>query len=239
MSRPDPTGLPAHTLRRSTRARHLRIQVTPREGVVLVLPRGVSTQTAQAFLEERRAWVLRSLDRLGLGPTGPRPPALPEEIALRASGESCRVRYAPGVGPVRARTAGRDGVSVRGPLEDRNAVAAALRDWLRRRARPWLAGELAALSERTGLGYRRLAVRSQRTLWGSYSARGTLSLNAKLLLLEPELARYVMIHELAHSRHMNHSPRFWALVARHEPDYRSKERALRTEGRALPAWVEA
>jgi predicted metal-dependent hydrolase len=83
----------------------------------------------------------------------------------------------------------------------------------------------------------RLQIRCQRTRWGSCSRRGTISLNVCLLFQTPEVLRYLMIHELAHLRHMNHSARFWSDVARHEPDWRALDRELLQGWRRVPSWM--
>ena len=83
----------------------------------------------------------------------------------------------------------------------------------------------------------RVALRCQRTRWGSCSTRGTVSLNCSLLFLRPEVVRYLFVHELAHTRHMNHSASFWRLVELLEPEYRSLDRELLAGWRTVPAWV--
>jgi len=70
-------------------------------------------------------------------------------------------------------------------------------------------------------------VRTQRTIWGSCSHRSTISLNARLLLIPPDMVRYVFVHELVHIRHPNHSREFWQAVAVHVPDYRDRLKQLR------------
>ena len=72
---------------------------------------------------------------------------------------------------------------------------------------------------------------------GDHSSRGTISLNYCLLFLDPALLRYLMIHELSHARHMNHSRRFWREVGRFEPDYRNLDRALGEAWHEIPAWL--
>jgi predicted metal-dependent hydrolase len=69
-------------------------------------------------------------------------------------------------------------------------------------------------------------VRGQKTCWGSHSSTGTISINYCLLFLEPALVRYLMVHELCHARHMNHSRRFWRAVGLHEPDYERLDRVV-------------
>ena len=112
-----------------------------------------------------------------------------------------------------------------------------LRRWLLAHARHRLSPRLAALATETGLSYRRLQVRRQRTRWGSCSSTGTISLNGCLLFLTPGQARYLMVHELCHTRHMNHSAAFWSLVERFQPGARALDRELSQAWRRIPAWV--
>jgi predicted metal-dependent hydrolase len=87
------------------------------------------------------------------------------------------------------------------------------------------------------LSFSRIQIRRQRTRWGSCSATGTISLNVCLMFLDPAVVRYLYVHELCHTRHMNHSPRFWALVEHHEPDSRRLDRQLLRGWQAVPAWM--
>ena len=92
-------------------------------------------------------------------------------------------------------------------------------------------GYCERLAQASGLAYRRLRIGLQSSRWGSYSSRGTLSLNAKLMLLPDPVVRYVVHHELTHSLHMNHSAAFWALCRRLRPDYEVHKAWLRRNGR--------
>ena len=80
-------------------------------------------------------------------------------------------------------------------------------------------------------------MRCQRTRWGSCSRRGTISLNVCLLFQRPEVLRYLMIHELAHLKHMNHSARFWLEVSRHEPEWKKLDHDLLQGWRRVPSWI--
>lgn len=85
------------------------------------------------------------------------------------------------------------------------------------------------------MSFGRISYRFQRTRWGSCSARGDLSFNCLLLLCPPEVLDYVVVHELCHRRHMDHSGRFWAEVAVMLPDYQARRAWLREHGPALMA----
>ena len=110
---------------------------------------------------------------------------------------------------------------------------AAVRAWLRERAAARLPGELTALAERHGIAVRRVSIRDQRSRWGSCSRRGTISLNWRLVQTPPFVREYVLLHELMHCRELNHSARFWRLVAAACPRYVEARRWLRTDGAAL------
>ena len=164
--------------------------------------------------------------------------AFPLEIPLIALDEIWRVRY--------RRTTAR-GVQVRehdgrvlelsGAVHDESACRARLRRWLAEKARvafePWL----DRLSERTGLTYHSLQIRGQRTRWGSCSTQRTISLNFRLLFLARPLVRYLLIHELCHTRHMNHGSRFWALVQSLEPQAQALDTELGEAWREVPGWA--
>ncbi|GAB6043441.1 M48 family metallopeptidase [Endothiovibrio diazotrophicus] len=102
-----------------------------------------------------------------------------------------------------------------------------LEGWYRRQARRLLGARVEALAACTGLRPAGLAIRGQRTRWGSCSSRGRLNLNWRLLFAPSVAVDYVVIHELCHLAHMNHSAAFWALVARFDPDYLAHRKLLR------------
>ncbi len=114
---------------------------------------------------------------------------------------------------------------------------AALRRWLSGVARREFEPRLRALGALVGAPYERMHIRMQRTCWGSRSSSGTISLNLCLLFVKAELLRYLMVHELCHGRHMNHSKRFWAMVGRFEPNYRKLDRHLGDAWKDVPGWL--
>jgi hypothetical protein len=98
---------------------------------------------------------------------------------------------------------------------------------LRRMAERELPARTRELALLHGIEVRRISVRAQKTRWGSCSARGTISLNWRLMQTPPRVVDYLIIHELMHRREMNHSARYWKLVAGAFPDYRSAEQWLK------------
>ena len=118
-----------------------------------------------------------------------------------------------------------------------NHVPKLLRTWLKTYAKNHLPKMLAKVAKDMGLSYQSVTIRLQKTRWGSCSHKQSIALNAKLLLLPKEVVHYVLVHELAHLVHMNHSPQFWQYVAHFVPDYREQRQALRALSSALPAWL--
>ena len=108
---------------------------------------------------------------------------------------------------------------------------------LKKRAKSVFAEKAAFYAARLGVRYGRIAVRCQKSKWGSCSAKGNLNFNCLLLLAPEAVLDYVVVHELCHRIEMNHSPRFWAQVATVLPDYNTRRRWLKTHGGELMAKV--
>ncbi|MEZ5292526.1 MAG: SprT family zinc-dependent metalloprotease [Vicinamibacterales bacterium] len=116
---------------------------------------------------------------------------------------------------------------------DGGALRSDVHAWLRRRARRLLPAELLTLAARHDLTVAAVSIRNQRSRWGSCSRRGAISLNWRLVQVPPWVREYVLIHELMHRRQMNHSSRFWTLVADACPRYLEARTWLRTGGASL------
>lgn len=100
-----------------------------------------------------------------------------------------------------------------------------------RKAKEIIPRRAACFAARMGVSYGRITIREQKTRWGSCSQKGNLNFNWKLVLMPPEILDYVVVHELAHRKEMNHSPRFWAVVEKELPDYRKRREELKIRGR--------
>jgi len=231
----------SYRLRESTRARHLGLRVTLQHGLEVVLPRGCDPAVVPDLLRRKQRWIRAALERVEahlkiFGP--PQPWQLPARIELPAIGRVWQVEAVETAARrVTVRDAGADRLRIVGRIGNEKACRAALARWIIAQAREHLPPRLRAVSQRTGLHCQRVSVRRQRTRWGSCSRRKTVSLNAKLLFLPPELVDYVLIHELCHLVEMNHSRRFWALVTGYCPDHRHANRRLREMWKHLPRWA--
>jgi predicted metal-dependent hydrolase len=222
-------------VRVSARSRRLTVRVYPGGRVEVTVPRGTRPAAVEGFVARHRPWIDARVAELATR----RPHALqplPAEVRLQALAETWQVRYLrrrrPGW-----RAVGERSLEVYGDPDLAARSRATLRAWLADAARSGLEPWLARLAAEHGLGFARLQLRRQQTRWGSCSRTGTISLNVCLLFQPPAVARYLMLHELCHTRHMNHSDRFWRLVGACEPAYRALDRELTRGWQHVPDWV--
>jgi len=218
----------AYRIRRSPRARRLALRVGADIGVEVVLPEKSAGRNVERFLRQNLRWIVRHQEALA------RRTSLEHGMRLRVLGRevALAVEDAPGPGAVAALQGAQ--LLVRAGGDDRALVQGLVRRVLTSVAREAIPRRVAEIDAQHGLRPSAVCVRNQRTRWGSCSRRGTLSFNWRLVLLPPFVMDYLIVHELAHLREMNHSARFWALVGRMDPAFREAERWLRANGRTLP-----
>ena len=225
------------SVRESGRAKRLSIKVYPRGRVEVVVPRRTRPADVEAFVESHREWIREARARFA----AEHPPeafSLPDSVHLPGIGRSFCMRYDrdDSSAKVRYRVSGNT-VILSGRTADETLCVKALKRWLTALAKKEYLPRLRSLSALTNNSFRRMHVRGQKTCWGSHSSSGTISLNYCLMFLSPAHLRYVMVHELCHARHMNHSQRFWRLVSSFEPQYRKLDRELNNSWKQIPVWV--
>ena len=233
----EPGNSSGFSVRPNKRARRLSIKVFPRGRVEVVVPPRTRPEAVQAFVREHTEWINNARASFAaIHP--PEPFILPNQVELAAIGKRYRLRYErrSDQATVRYRCRG-DTVVLSGRTGDDQLCVAALKRWLASVAKDEFGPRLQNLSTQTGNPYKKMQVRGQRTCWGSHSSSGTISINYCLLFLDPDAVRYLMIHELCHAQHMNHSKRFWKLVSRFEPDYRQLDKALNDAWNRVPVWL--
>ncbi len=222
-------------VRTSHRARRLTVRVFPGGGVEIVVPQGTGPRAVENFVRRYRSWIDRKVAQYRPieAATGN---GLPEEVRFRCSGDRWRVEYVEAEGAPRLSVEG-DRLLLIGEQSRVVLLRHALQRFTMRAAHSMLVPLLARLAAECGLRYAHAQIRRQRTRWGSCSRHGTISLNACLVFQPADVVRYLLIHELAHTRHMNHSRRFWALVERLEPRWRELDAELAQGWREVPGWA--
>jgi predicted metal-dependent hydrolase len=211
----------SYTVKRSARARRVRVSVE-RDGLIRVtLPQRAPVRAAAEAVRELAPWIERRRRALALAAADMQR----GEGVVPYLGRELRLQPQPG----------RERVHRRGDvlLVPTGDARAAIERWYRRAARAEIAPRLDAAVARAGTAYSGLTIRSQRTRWASCSSTGAMSFNWRLLLAPEAVLDYVVEHEVCHLEVMDHSPRFWALLESRVPDWREHSGWLRRYGSTL------
>ena len=244
-----PAGDLPYTLRRSPRARHVRVVIDRRRGAIVTVPGGrrlsavAGRRLAADFVRDRERWIRRHLKArdqrqeilAARGPFG-------NGAFISFAGRDHLVTLV--AAPAGARRAsvlhdaGSDQLIVRPAVTDPRQLELVVRDWLRAQARERIEAAIALHAPALGVRPTRVTIRDTRSRWGSASKAGRLSFSWRLVLAPPEALETVVIHELAHLRVFGHGPRFWSLVAGRRPDHLTWRRWLRDHADELHATLE-
>lgn len=204
-----------------TSGRRITCHVEP-EGVRLYVPKGMSDRQADAYIAEKAALIVETIQKIR------KHAALAREKAAQPVGEGCHV-VIEGVKHALRLEAGAPGVRqesgeiiVSGTDGSEGAVTGAVRGYLIELAKTRFAERVRYFSERVGKTPGRITIRDQKTKWGSCSSLGNLNFNWQLIVAPPHILDYIVVHELCHMHEMNHSKRFWQRVSKHVPDYAAR-----------------
>lgn len=220
---------PAYFHRRSKRARHIRFTFTAENGLEIITPTHFNVQMLPELLNKNRTWIEKHWQE-------PAPKKLPTEFHLQAIHQIWQIHYHIGsqLAVRLSNSKSEKTLVLQGPDKAQHYWQPLLHEWFKRIARHYLGKQLGELSLQTGWTFKSLAIRKQKTRWGSCSKQKRISLNYHLLFLPPHLVRYVLLHELAHTQRLDHSERFWQLLAQHDPLYQKHRKELRAIALNLP-----
>ena len=240
-SNPD---LPAYTVRVSDRAKCVRLALSVENGLEVVVPANYDHLKIPEIIHQKRNWINRNQRKLNEREAffqSQSPHALPDQLKLRSLGEEWQIVYQQTVTRFGSITIKENReqlqLVISGDITDVASCKALIKQWLMKTAEKQLFSWLRRLSLQNNLPYRTTAIRGQKTLWGSCSSDRNISLNYKLLFLEAQVVEYVLIHELCHTVHMNHSAKFWKLVSKFEPNYKTIDKSLNQAWQIIPAWL--
>lgn len=231
----------SYRIREHARARSLRLKVSLDRGLEVIVPPGFDWQQIPEVVEQKQAWIEAALQKIEAQRQLCEPESLqvlPSQIKLRAVDQVWQVEYGQtGSDSVSIRSSGEEQLRIQGKTTDLPACQGALRRWLQRMAQRYLVPWLHAKSLDAHLPFHKVVIRSQRTRWGSCSRHQTISLNSQLLFLPPHLVDYVLLHELCHTVHLNHSKAFWELLGQKMPGCHVCVQELRQAWRYVPLWA--
>ena len=218
--------LPEIQITRNARSRRLRLRVEDQQ-IKMTVPVSCSKRQIQNFLQQAESWLLKtwttqqekilSIDR-----------SLPTELRLFNQTQPIRIVY-----QSQKQNFLFDAETLHLSISERHPETY-LKAFVIAYAKEQLSAYLLQISQETGLSFHACNIRQPKTRWGSCSARHDIMLNSALVLLPEHIVRYLCVHELAHTRHFDHSPRFWAEVGKHDPHYLNHRKILKNT--VMPYW---
>lgn len=218
-----------YSIRVSVRARHVRLAVKPYHGLEVVIPKRFPRKQIPLILQQHEAWITNQLHKHEQLVASV---SLPETIELLSMDNIITVEYDSHQSTRMIETSNH----LKLGHTDRDRTLKSLRQWIRKKARQTLIPQLEQTAQEFGFNFKKTSIRSQKSRWGSCSSSGTISLNDQLLFMPPATVRYLMIHELCHTRYMNHSAAFWKLVETCCPEFRQHEKNLALGREFVPEW---
>ncbi|MDY0042894.1 MAG: SprT family zinc-dependent metalloprotease [Desulforhabdus sp.] len=230
-----------YEIQTSSKARSLRLKMTAKAGLTVIAPVGLSERQVVELVSGKVDWIASKLDQFKevRHLLSDLKTVRPEAFDLPALAETWRVEYrATRAQTVGARTDQQGRIVVFGAVKDYERCQAALRRWLARRAKETIVPWLESMAAKSGFRTKHVMIKNQRTRWGSCSADGAISLNAKLLFLESKMVRYVLMHELCHTLERNHTSRFWTHLRLFEPQSDLLHGQMRDAWKQIPAWAQ-
>lgn len=218
-----------YTIQTHARARSLKIKISPKGEVIIVKPPIVPNFMIKPFVQQHMDWIERNLKKVQSFRTQHKE----KETIVDIFGKKYQKKIA-------FSTKEKIGVVIMGenilinPVTDSKASSdKALEQFLKTTAEKYIVPRTHQLGKTMNISFKNITLRQQKTRWGSCSAEGNLNFNWRLVHCPPEVIDYVIIHELAHRREMNHSNRFWNIVQQYDPEHLKHRGWLKRQGMNL------
>lgn len=224
----------SYIIKRSPKAKYVRLEVRPEAGLTVVIPRSYKSDQIPDLLKEKERWISGKLSKYGHIQRPGSDKALRSGDTVPYLGRDLEMVTRRCYGNVESVNVERNKLVVR-LRAGNNRLNLVLERWYRTQAVQLIEEKAKKLSTRMGLKYGRLSIRGQKTRWGSCSQKGNLSFNWKLIMVPGPVIDYVIIHELAHLKEMNHTERFWQLVEQYCPKWRDHRKWLKDHTTELTA----
>lgn len=226
-----------HRIRESARAKQAQLHISEHYGLEVVIPKRLKNKIdILHLLQQKRKWIEKHLGSQPSIIATTAEKKLPDELTLRAIEENWSIHYITDKcwnlieNPLQQLT-------LFGDPEHLRCCYTLLISWLKRKAEIQFGSWLSELSQVTALPFRRFQIRAQQTRWGSCSAEGDISLNYQLLFLPPHLAKHILLHELVHTRYLNHGKRFWALLQKLDANTLEHAHQSKCAAHYVPRWI--
>lgn len=227
------TWPPPYKIRKHRRARSVKLRASKKNGLEVTVPYRFSLHEVPEIVDKHREWITKQLLKIAAQTSD----ELPDVIHFKCTQETYQIQYLASDKKLALFVRPTKEIVLFGNMSDKTLIKRKLLLWVKEEAKRNLIPMLAALSQELRLPFYEAGVRDQQTLWGSCTRDKRISLNYKLIFLPTALARHVMIHELCHTKHLNHSEKFWQLVAAFDPACENHKRILRRADELIPTWI--
>jgi predicted metal-dependent hydrolase len=206
-----------YSLKRSKRAKFIRLHISSEKGLEAVLPLRATLNELERFIKAKESWIQKNIHLLTnrkerYNYLGRRVVVFNQYDLFRKTNSYF---YKNGK------------LIISTPINSKHETLSLFHEWLYDTAKVYLPRRTKQIADSNNFEYSKVRVKRQKTRWGSCSSNGNLNFNFKLLKLRKELIDYVIVHELCHLKEMNHSPRFWSLVEEIIPNYKELRKELR------------
>lgn len=228
-----------YTKRYSRKAKYLQLRLST-SGLEVVIPNRlrVTTTTIEDFIQQKRDWIKKHENKLPKENTETKIIELPTFIHLKSIDQLWEVNYLPTAHQkIMMMSNPSNEISLLGNINDKSRCLEKLREWLQEMAEVHLVNYLNLFSQEIDLPFNQVRIRNNTTRWGSCSSKLDISLCCKLLFLPFPLMRHILLHELCHTKVLNHGKKFWKLLNRFDEHAALHVKQIKEEAKLLPNWV--
>ena len=230
-----------YKVRYSSRSKWAKLIMSLQEGLVVVLPYGFIDKKIPDLLQKKNQWILKQEKRLNrirqfAGEAKSRD--LPTEVEFPVLSQKWRVVYS---NQKKKSVKFEEDCSsliltLYGNVENQRICRELLKKWIFSKAKDYLIDRLCLLAAQKRFQVNEVKVRTQSRIWGSCSKKKNISLNSKLIFFPQEVLDYVLLHELCHTVHLNHSSKYWTLLETYLPNYKSLDKEAKWGSKFVPGW---
>ena len=229
---------PPYTLRQCKRSKNIHFKISPEKGLEIVVPNHFRRFNILNLLEEQREWIQKNLASCFDPQIVHEKQQIPRTLDLMALNELWHIIYIQSsASKLKIKQTHKHVLLMYGQKFQTSEVHLILRKWLKKYAKEKLGLWLEHLASATKLNYTKLQIRGQKTMWGSCNEYKHISLNYKILFLPSKLAKHILLHELCHLRHLDHSKAFWNLLAQFDSNTTEHRHQLKQADQHVPTWL--
>ncbi len=215
-----------YTIRQNQQARRIIVKVEYPNQVIVITPPRTKSQRVEKFVNQQQNWIKKQLKKLQQ-----KHQQIESQHHVKIFGKDYKKQRKFDANIPVGVHINRQQLLLNFPGSYQpSSIKKEIKLFLRKTSRAYLTQRVEELADKMNVGYNKITLRNQKTRWGSCSSHDNLSLNWRLVHYHPNLIDYVLIHELAHLVHHNHSHRFWQLVTKFDPDYQKHRQQLKKRG---------